>query len=536
MLWSNWSQRFQLVAFLLLGLIFAIIHHLLGNHLSGKPVSEVVSFGQWKVHSQPLVSALSNVLSQIVKWLLASTIGVAFAQCFWSTTKSYDDWRKLDAPLAAANGNPFMMSALPTWYRSPGLAFSALMMTAMIFIPIFVPGSIRVVTASDSQPCTVNSPNISMAYLAVTNPNGTAPTGIQSVNSLPPIRRSEGSQTAYIVTTRTTALVNRVIVGGSYLPVPNPCDVCTYRVNFTAPSLTCSSDINATYDFSTNLLATYGHSTWVPILNGTVGSNYTLTVATRDGVAPKMNPPVAVRCHAYRANYDVRVRHDNFSSYIDILNVTFGSRLSPSFETQPDPLELALYGLVQAFVNGFSGSVIFDSEHDGFAGTPPSVAYSPMMQWTLSSGKNTTLTWSDLTTSLPELMQNISLSLLSGQFPSQSHTYMTKVGTECLMTQLAYKYNSSRLLAVYIVAWATTAIFFSLGFFFIWKNGEEHNLNFSHVVGQRQLGLYSQVPLIHEGTGSRSLLSASTWRDMPPLQQTHFDSVSFSYSSDFPYS
>jgi len=127
-LWSNWGQRFQLVAFLLFGLIFATIHHLLGSYLSGKPVSQVVSFGRWAIPSQSLVSVLSKILSQIVKWLLASTVGVAFAQYFWSATRSYDDRRKLDAPLAAGNGNPFTISALPTWYRSPGLAFSALVM------------------------------------------------------------------------------------------------------------------------------------------------------------------------------------------------------------------------------------------------------------------------------------------------------------------------------------------------------------------------------------------------------------------------
>ena len=258
-LWSNWGQRFQLVAFLLLAITFATIHHLLGNYLSGKPVSQVVSFGRWAIPSQSLVSVLSNILSQIVKWLLASTIGVAFAQYFWSATKSYDDRRKLDAPLAAANGNPFTISALPTWYRSPGLAFSALVMMTMIFIPIFVPGSIRVVTASGlMQPCTVDFPNISMAYLA---------------SEPAPLALTNGNQTVVMMsdtTTHTTALVNRVIVGGSYLPVPNPCGVCTYQVNFTGPSLECSSDVNATYDFSTNFPPTYQYKTWLPILNGTL--------------------------------------------------------------------------------------------------------------------------------------------------------------------------------------------------------------------------------------------------------------------------
>jgi len=472
-LWSKWGQRFQLVAFLLLGLIFATLHHLLGRYLSGEPVPQVVSFGRWEVHSQSLVNALSNVISQMVKWLLASTIGVAFVQYFWSATKNHE-WRKLDAPLAAANGNPFTISALPTWYRSPGLAFSALMMMSMIFIPIFVPGSIRVVTSGLPRPCNVDSPNINVTDLASTTGGGS--TGL----------------TAYKATTYTTALVNRVIVGGSYLPpFPSSCGICTYEVNFIAPSLKCSSDINATYDFSTNLPLSYNNDpSLLPILNGTMESGYALTVATQDGT----NPPVAVRCDAFSADYHVQMRHDNFFSHIDVLKVTHGAGLSPALGIQPDPLQLALDGLVQAVGAAFNGSVILDIFYDGFSGTPLNVAYSSMMHWVHTTGKPS-VTWSDLTTSLPELMQNVSLSLLSGQFPSRDQTYMTKVPTKCLITQLVYDYNSSRLLAIYAAAWGAAAIFFSLGFLFIWKNEGEHNLDFSHVVGQLHLGLVASEEL-----------------------------------------
>ena len=345
---------------------------------------------------------------------------------------------------------------------------------------------------------------------------------------------TNGNQTFVMMsdtTTHTTALVNRVIVGGSYLPVPNPYGVCTYQVNSTGPSLECSSDVNATYDFSTNFPPTYQYKTWLPILNGTLDwlDGFNLTVATRDGVVPHFNPPVAVRCNAFTADYHVRVQHNNLSSHIDILNVTFGPRLSPILGTNPDPLQLALGGLVQAVCDAFIGSVIFDSYFNGFPEPPLNIAYSPMMHWAHSTSNSSVLTWADLTTSLPELMQNVSLSLLSGQFPSKNQTYMEKVQTECSMTQLVYEYNSRRLLVIYAVAWAAAAVFFSLGFLFVWKNGEEHNLDFSHVVDQLHLRPYSRVPLLIPEV-SRSVLSASTWRDMPPLQQSHLDSEPVLYS------
>ncbi len=173
------------------------------------------------------------------------------------------------------------------------------MMMSMVYIPIFVPGAVRVVTGILALPCTVDFPVISMAYLATD-------TGFR-----PSIVPTEDSVVE--ATTHTTALVNRVIVGGSYLQVPNPChgSACAYQVDFTAPSLKCSSDISTTYDLSTNVPQTYQYDSWVPVLNGTLAtldSGYALTVATRDGVVrpvPHLNPPVAVRCMAFRAGYHV---------------------------------------------------------------------------------------------------------------------------------------------------------------------------------------------------------------------------------------
>jgi len=471
-LWSNWGQRFQLMVFLLLGLIFATLHHILGNSLSGKPATHNYLLGRWNIPSQSVVSAASNVLSQIVKWLLTSTIGVAFAQYFWSATKAkiYQDWRNLDAPLAAANGNPFTFTAFPTWWRSPGLAFSALMTLSMIFIPIFVPGSIRVVTAGFTQPCTIYIPDISkVSSITATMTILKNPYSHPQVRTLP-------------IDTQTTTLINRIIVGSSYLPAFNSCDggVCTYQINFTAPSLKCSSDTNVTTSDNFPLYSEQDNLNVIPLLNSTFNeSELALTVASRGGVLPEeTNPPLGVRCYGYATNYHVRVQHDSkFSSHIDIINVTVGSRLVPSNDPEEE-----LLGFFVALSQAISGTVIFDSHTNGFTGTPLSVVYySPMMQCGSTGGNR--VSWSDLTTTLPDLMQNVSLSLLSGQFPSNyQETYMTKVQTNCEMTKVVYGYNSDRLLAIYAVAWGAATIFLSFGFWFVKKNEVEHTLDFSHVV------------------------------------------------------
>ncbi len=143
-LWPKFSQRFKLIAFFILGLIFTILHHFLRNYLSGRPVSSVVSF-RLSFPSQSIVGMLSNALSELVKWLLISTINIAYAQYFWRATRRYhnpQDWHHLNALLAAANGNPFTISAFPMWCHWPRLACSAFMMMSMVYIPIFVPGAI----------------------------------------------------------------------------------------------------------------------------------------------------------------------------------------------------------------------------------------------------------------------------------------------------------------------------------------------------------------------------------------------------------
>ncbi|KAF8217234.1 hypothetical protein K438DRAFT_413179 [Mycena galopus ATCC 62051] len=198
--------------------MIALLHHLMGRYLSGKPVLHDLSISGVSIHSQAYVNAMSNTLSQAVKFCFTSTIGVAFAQYFffWLSEANIDQpnkvW-KLDAPLAAAGGNPFTISALPTWRCSPGLAVASLMMLSMIFIPIFVPASIIAVQGELTQPCNISSPDISMAYLAQT------------------YITEDPAQPQYMhnPTLETTAVVNNVITGGSYLPVPSPCALTTLR-------------------------------------------------------------------------------------------------------------------------------------------------------------------------------------------------------------------------------------------------------------------------------------------------------------------
>jgi len=490
MLWSNWGQRIQLFAFLVLGITFAILHHLLGTYLSGKPVFQRAGIP----FDQPRLSSTSNAISHVIQFLFATTIGIAFAQYFWIATEKYqsdEHWTKLDAPLAGAKGNPFTISAFPMWYRSPGLAISSLMISSTVLIPIFVPGSIRVVAGGRTQPCTVNSPNISIPGLlqAVGSVGGTYPNG-QPINA------------TILPSLRVSGIVNSIIFGGSYMRIPSPCGICSYHLNFSGVSMNCSSDI--AYNFSVNLPMAYkGAITHTPLWNAFPNSStsegYYLSVATRDMTIVNDRPRsldrhvVAVKCYAYRADYGIHVQHDNFSSHIDVLSVKPRNRLSPTLQfdingnlsngTGSNLVDGGFNALVEAVVIALEGTIAYDTLMKKFFDTQLNIAYT-VVDWTYYPNGTTLLTLSDPATFISSLMQNVSLSLLSGQFLSNNETYMVKEPNECLVTQLIYEYDSQRLLAIYGAGAAVAAIFFSLGFIFISKNEVEHNLDFSHVVKQ----------------------------------------------------
>jgi hypothetical protein len=192
-----------------------------------------------------------------------------------------------------------------------------------------------------------------------------------------------------------------------------------------------------------------------------------------------MNPPAAVNCSAYQAAYVVQVEHDNCVTRINVLNITRGSRLSGDSNPSTDQLN----GLIRAVGGALTGRIVLQKDMDNLnEGASLAIAYSPLLQWTTTNGTSN-FTWSDLTTALPSLMQNVSLSFLSGRFPASGEPYMDEMRTDCLVAQLVYNYNHSRLLAIYAAAWGAAAAFFALGFYIIvWRNKGEHNLDFSHVI------------------------------------------------------
>ncbi|KAF6748842.1 hypothetical protein DFP72DRAFT_554613 [Ephemerocybe angulata] len=526
--WRHWGQRTQLLSFLILGSGFAVGHHFMCHSLGGKPIREggITLYGKMIVSDQTLISAGSNALAQLVKYCFAATVGVSFTQYFWNVVEPFaskarvsrsslpasarskkQELEAIDAPVAAAGGNPFLPSSYMTWVVSPGLAAIAVIMLLLVLIPTFAPGSIRVVSSDYgvSASCPIYTPNISMAHMSgvfdgplpasaasviTSSRNGlsgspsdglgrytgaaSGQTAQQFADSLPPIRRQTTAGDHIIKPSiRTTAIVNNVIISGSYLRVPSPCGMCTYNVSFIGASLKCSSD--STYDYTKFQSPAAGMSLFSGSFDTTASS--ALTVAIRDGNYSAPNPPRAVNCDAYSTLYDVQVWH-NATSWVELHKVTVGDKIDPGSE---DPTTIQLNGLVQAVGQALNGSIGFKSDVE-VLDPALTIAYSPLLRWTRGDQNQSQFVWSDMEASLPSLMQNVSFSLLSGQFLPRNGTYFTASWGMCMTTQLVYEYTMWRLLTIYGAGWVASVASLVIGFWHVSRNGRERDLEFSKLV------------------------------------------------------
>ncbi|KAF6748826.1 hypothetical protein DFP72DRAFT_1174017 [Ephemerocybe angulata] len=455
--WGYWGQRTQLFSYLLLGTVFAVGHHLMCRHFDGKRVHGTgAAFGGEEV-DQTLVSAGSNALALLVKYSFAAAIGVTYAQCFWRVVKPFSNrvgvqaesavasrWSKnelevINAPVAAAQGNPFLPSSFKTWLSSPSLASISLVMLLLFLIPTFAPGSIGVVTPDFSVPisCNIPTPNITLV-------------GVDNLD--------------------LTAIFNNVAFSGSYLPIQSPCGVCAYNVTFLGPSLKCSPDLD--YDFAALQL----HDGQLPLYVGRFNPTpfLIITAATQDGNPGAPNPPRAIRCEAYSTLYRVQVRH-NATARVDILDATDVEPLSTV------PLSANLLLLTTQIGFQLVGEVFYSIDFKRTLSTVPVVTRLLHRSQDINT-KGTTFNWDNMEEALPSLMRNMSISLLSGQYTPWNGSYLDAIPGTCMSASPVYEYQGWRLLMIYGIGWAVAVGSLALGFVLISKNGRERTMDFSKLV------------------------------------------------------
>ncbi|KAF5320480.1 hypothetical protein D9611_010690 [Ephemerocybe angulata] len=458
--WRFWGQRVQLLSYLLLGTAFAVGHHFMCQSLDGKAIrtNRFHVFGR-VLSDQTVVSAGSNVLAQLINYCFAATMGVAFVQYFWNVIEPFASHREdddnssqepkrsdeegleaIDAAVAAAPGNPFLPSSFRTWFVAPGLAVIAFMMLLLVLIPTFAPGSLRVITPDFRVPtsCTIATPNLTLVDGLLSDPE---------------------------------TLFTNILTSGSYLPLRSPCGRCAYNVTFQAVSLDCA--LSPDYDFTSfqavpegELVLYNATFTWDP--------SFVLTVAYRDGSLDSLSPPRAVRCTGYSTMYHTQVSH-NTTSWAQVLSQTVGDPINNATLTDATiPYEPFL--MLDSIGWVLTGSVVRGNDRADDQSLP--VTHWLDRKYAIGSG----FAWPSIGSALPSLVQNMSLSLLSGHFAPWNETYFDDIPGTCMSTQPVFEYIKWRLLTIYGIGWIAAAGCLGVGFWFVGRNGRERDMDFSNLV------------------------------------------------------
>ncbi len=113
---SRYRARFLMGVFLLAGILLMLAHHSLHMYLDGKPVdSNLFSIHGFSLNDQSVSSILGNAIAYVARTVLSAGIGIVFIQVLWSKLRREQFTVKQMDALVACKGEPFALSALPTW-------------------------------------------------------------------------------------------------------------------------------------------------------------------------------------------------------------------------------------------------------------------------------------------------------------------------------------------------------------------------------------------------------------------------------------
>jgi hypothetical protein len=116
---KSWRAPLVILSALLAGLGFAIAHHLLGEHLDGRPVVDIPVSQAW-------VSRISTALAFLVKVALAVSVGTAYVQHQWLRFHKQSFKTKDVDALTGVLGNALSFVGSHIWLRHPLLTLMAL--------------------------------------------------------------------------------------------------------------------------------------------------------------------------------------------------------------------------------------------------------------------------------------------------------------------------------------------------------------------------------------------------------------------------
>lgn len=448
------SARLQMTVLTLLGAGAMLLHHFFYLHLSGTRVNTTPIPGL-RFSEQALIGAIGNAIASAASFFFGTAIGIVFVQALWvSLRRKFHSIKGIGAILECRT-SPFTPAAWSAWSAAWKLTALALLSASMTGITIFAPGALRTASVEYAYkaPCTIPFTDLSTGDFGTTE----GPTWTPS----PAVKKM----------TLTNLLIGEVI------PPASPCGSCAYDVVFNAPGMNCS---NTTDSYPFQYIEKGSTAVDVIIWNGThdvASGGNTIVIATTEGYELNYE---AVTCNVYNATYDVRIQHNGTQTSIDVQSVELHQPITSDDMQSSVPEGLGMYTISLALAQHLYGIGMVDvgkmiavdvdnQNHNVFYSAlgSPGPAGSKTWKWQ----PNTLET-------LPQLMQNVSISMLSN--PLGGTTIPTE--TQCLYSAVFYDYNPLQLALAYGIATLTTLICVVIGFWAVERNSAEESLGFSRVL------------------------------------------------------
>ncbi|KLO14746.1 hypothetical protein SCHPADRAFT_297018 [Schizopora paradoxa] len=473
---ARYILRVRMVALFLAAVGVMILHHLFCRYLNKKPVNyEFFANPAFSAFIVNYYGSIGNTLSIISKAALCSALAIVFVQIFWyqHLRRKYSIGQIDKAVLC--KDDP--LASLISFRSTTVLSMITFLGVSMFVVTIFAPGALKPESRSLPRDCTVPTVNLETDSLAVTNHG--AYSG--------PISQLRG-------------FVANVVLSGTYLS-PNVTydsygSSTSYNINFTAPALNCTN-ITSTYDFARNLplpasfTAGEAVTSEIVIWNGTksiasdgltslvVGSRKLIPLFDDDYSVTADLSPSAATCVAYSGVYHVTVTTGSGDGAMPYVILNSVDLQSPISELSTEHTEQHYYAVVDSLFSLMAGTAVYDPGNFDFTLNSVIIAYSP-----IGSGDPDS-PWSfarNIVDALPEVMGNVSISILSGILSQTDNPSLMFVPSVCYDDNEYFIYHPKRLFFSYGAGLLVTAFCIGLGFLVIRLNGTEEYLVFSQIL------------------------------------------------------
>lgn len=466
--YPKWRIPTVMFGLLLVGILIGIGHHLCYSFLDGKPVAR---------YSQGWILRVATGAAFVVKAAFAISVGVAISQFQWYT------FRRRSFKIGALDKVFTLQSNLLSFVSkdlivgAPLILVMAALTWALGLISILAPSTLVVTTKtfSSEQPCQVPA------------------FGIGSQSSLTVWEQaSGGDRTPYGgPSPLMTKIAAQSMVGGSPTSFSSPCGQnCTYSTSFLGPAMSCD---NESFALAQAVLG----SGVVHTNDGAEFSYYNAVSDTEHASMlwilqdqePTSADPLVLLCSTWNTTYDVNV---TFKSGIPTYSTVTGNLTDAELVDWGRNFETAAY--VDITINAtmrraLDMAAVRDALYDNLVGDismrtdeqnafvfNTSFVLSNLVDMTVNESTSSFSLTKDLKSGIPELMRNITLSVM-GTNNATSSTVCTSYTDE-----LVYKYSPVWLLVPYFVGFFLSVLCAALGMYAIFVDGVSVEDGFSQIL------------------------------------------------------